>query len=880
MDWMRMFVSRCAAVFPKKKLEDDLDEELHAHIDLAMEESMNRGIPEEEARQAAKRAFGGVTQVKESYRNQRGLPFVEILLRDLKSGLRQLYKSAGFAWTTILILGLGIGITTAAFSVIDGVLLRPLPYQDPDRLVWIHDGMTQQDKSGWSACMADFLVWQIRSRSFERLAAFTHDRFTLTGNGQAVELIGADVSADFFRTLGAQPLLGRTFASEADQPGRENVALISEHLWREKYSAHADILDRSILLDGHPYRVIGVMPSSFQFQAPDVDVWEILPLTPPTRRGPFIFRGVAKLKQGVTLAQANAEMSDLAHQVELSDPKGAEHLHYPVESLREVVVGNIRPLVRALGGAAALVLFVSVFNIANLMLARAVTRQQEMAIRLSIGAGFRRLVRQLLTESLVLALMGGALGVFMAFLGIRALRAFAPPGIPRLDEVGIDARVLLFTLAVSVLCGVIFGLMPVFAAARPDLAQTLKQNGRGTGGESRSHRALRSSLVVAEIALSVVLLACAGLLMRSFLALDGVPAGFAAPPEHVVTMRIAPSGDRYAQTQTLSAYWSEVMRRVGQLPGVESTALAVWLPPDHEAMSDSFEIQGKTPPDGGPVVPIPIVTQDYFKTLEIPVLRGRAFDARDTLASPRVCIVSQNLARRYFPGQDAIGKHLKHGGPNSNNPLMEIVGVVGDVKYEGMAAPDEPVYYEASSQTPDRPMWLVVRAQGDADLLISAIKSNVAAVDANVPVSNTGTMADAMYETVALPRFRSLLIGAFAGVALLLAGIGVYGVMAYSVLRRTQEMAVRMALGADRSAVVSIVLRSVALQTAFGLVLGLPLALVAGRLIASLLFATRSYDPLTFAGATVVLVFSSLMAGALPARRAASIDPMRALRTE
>jgi predicted permease len=331
---------------------------------------------------------------------QSGLPFFDLFSRDLRFGFRQLRKSPGFVWTTITIFGLGVGITTAAFSVIDGVLLRPLPYQDPDRLVWIHDGMTQEDTSGWSACMKDFLLWRARSKSFQNLAAFTGDRLTLTGDGRAEELGGADVSAGFFATLGVRPLLGRTFAADADQPGRESEALISERLWREKYAGRDDVLNKSITLDGRPVTVIGIMPSSFQFRLPDVDVWQILPLAPPVRRGPFIFRGVARLKQGVSLAQANAEMAGLARQVELTDPKGAEHLHYPVESLRESILGDVRPLVRALAAAAFLVLLVSVFNIANLILARSVTRQQEIAIRLSIGAGFRRLLRQLLTESI------------------------------------------------------------------------------------------------------------------------------------------------------------------------------------------------------------------------------------------------------------------------------------------------------------------------------------------------------------------------------------------------------------------------------------------------------------------------------------------------
>lgn len=585
------------------------------------------------------------------------------------------------------------------------------------------------------------------------------------------------------------------------------------------------------------------------------------------------------LKPGVDISQANTEMSYLAQQVERADPKGVEHLRYPVEPLRDVIVGDIRPLLAALAGAVALVLLISIFNVASLLLTRAVTRQQEIAIRVSIGAGRRRLVQQLLTESLLLSLSGGAVGVAVALLGIRVLRTLAPPGITPLDMAGIDGRVLLFTALLSVLCGVIFGVVPAVAAARPNLALALREGG-SRGGESRGHRALRNAMVVGEIALSAVLLAGAGLLIRSFVALDNVPAGFNARADQLITMRISPSGGKYAESTVLSAYWSQVVQRISGLPGVESTALSVWLPPDHSAMSDSFEIQGKTPPDGGPVVPVPIVTQDYFKTLQIPLLRGRYFDDRDTMNSPRVTIISQDLARRYFPGEDPIGKKLKHGGPNSANPPMEIIGVAGDVKYEGMAVPDEPVYYEASSQVPDRPMWLVVRAHGNADGLRSAIQSRISTLDADVPISKAGSMAESMDETVALPRFRTLLMGAFACTALLLAAVGIYGLMAYSVLRRTPEMAIRMALGANRTAVVAMVFKAVLMQTAAGLSIGIPLAFLAGHLVSSLLYKTRAYDPLAFIGSALVIVLCALLAGLIPALRAASIDPIAALRME
>ena len=717
---------------------------------MHMRDLIESGLNPDEARRQAVMKLGGMESTRQAYRDAEHLSWVENLLRDCRFTLRTLAKNPGFTVVALAALMLGTGASTTVFSVVESVLLRPLPYADPDRLVWIHDGLTQGDRSGWSACMEDFLLWQTRARSFAQLAAFTGDHFALTGDGQAEELAGADVTARFFDTLGVRPLMGQTFATDADQPGRERTALISERLWRSRYAARTDILGRSIVLDGQPVAVIGVMPFSFRFVFPDADVWRILPLTPPTRRGPFILRGIARLKPGVTLAEVNAEMAGLAQAVERADSKKLERLRYPVVGLTETIVGNVRPLLVALAAAVALVLLIAVFNVGNLLLARAAAREQEIAIRLSIGAGRKRLIQQLLTESIVLALAGGGIGFFVAFICTRLLRASPPPGIPRLESLSIDGRVLLFTLLICILSGVAFGLVPAIGATRPNLSMVLQEAGRG-GGEGLRRRMLRSIFVVTEIAIAAVLLAGAGLLIRSFLILGEVPMGFGAPPDHLLSIQVAPSGDTYGQQQRLAIYWAAVIREVSSLPGVDSAALSIWLPPNHAAMSDSFEIQRKTPPDGGPVVPVPIVSNGYFRTLEIPLLRGRTFDGRDTPASPLVTIISENLARRYFPGEDPVGKHLKHGGPQSNNPYTEIVGVVADVKYEGAGSPDEPVYYESSSQVPDRPMWLVVRTHDDPHRLIPAIRNRVAAIDGNVPISHIGTMDESMYASVALP---------------------------------------------------------------------------------------------------------------------------------
>lgn len=859
--------------------DGQFSEEMETHLDMHVRDLIESGLTPDEARRQAVMKLGGLEPTRQAYRDTERLPWLETLLRDCRFTFRTLAKNPAFTVVTLAALTLGIGASTAVFSVVECVLLRPLPYADPDRLVWIHDGLTQGDKSGWSACMEDFLLWQARARSFAELAAFTGDHFALTGDGQAEELAGADVTARFFDTLGVRPLIGQTFAPDADLPGLERRALISERLWRGRYAARREILGKSIVLDGQAVAVIGVMPSTFHFVFPDADVWRILPLTPPTRRGPFILRGVARLKPGVALAEVNAEMAALAQGVERADPKGLERLRYPVVGLTEAVVGNVRPLLVSAAAAVALVLLIAIFNVGNLLLARAASREQEIAIRLSIGAGRKRLIQQLLTESIMTALAGGAIGIFFAYICTRLLRVNPPPGVPRLETLSIDGRVLLFTLSVCIFSGVGFGLVPAIGATRPNLSMVLQEGGRG-GGEGLKRQRLRSVLVVAEIALAVILLAGAGLLMRSFLTLGEVPIGFSARPDRVLTMQISPSGDRYGERQRLATYWDEVIREVASLPGVDSAALSIWLPPDHAAMSDSFEIQGKTPPDGGPVVPVPIVSNGYFKTLQVPLLRGRLFDDRDTPTSPPVTVISENLARRYFPGEDPVGKHLKHGGPQSNNPYMEIVGVVADVKYEGAGAPDEPVYYESSSQNPDRPMWLVVRSNEDPHQLIPAIRNRVAALDGNVPISHTGTMDESMYASVALPRFRSILMGAFALIALLLAAIGIYGVMTYSVLQRTQELAIRLALGATRWNVIGRVVVHGVVLAMCGITIGAVGALGFVRTLRSMLFDVSPNDPAVFSLVALLLFAVAVTASYIPAVRAAGKDPLRALRRE
>jgi len=804
---------------------------------------------------------------------------IDSLMRDVRYAVRTLVRSPGFSVAALLALALGIGANTAVFSVVNGVLLRPLPYPEPEQLVWIQDGLTQSSRSSrWGACMADFLLWQSRSRSFDPLAAWTANVFNVTGGGDAERVTGFGVTARFFDVLRVRPLVGRTFAPDEDQPGRARVTLISERLWERRYGRHPGVIGQNVELNGRMFTVIGVMPAGFRFQNAEADVWSILTLDPPTRRGPFFLRGVARLRAGVTLDQANREMDAFGAEVERADPKGVERVRYPVTTLMEEVTGDIRPLLTVLSGAVGLVLLIALFNVANLLLSRATVRQREMAIRSSLGAGSLHLALQLLTECVVLSLAAGVTGAAVGTAGVGLLRALAPPGLPRIDEIAVDGRVLVFTLLVSVASGIAFGLVPAFGVAQSHPAERLKEGGRSS--DTRSSGRLRAALVVSEVALSIVLLAGAGLLIRSFVLLGSVQTGFHAPPERLLTLQLSPTGPNYRERQQLAAYWEQVLDRLRALAGVESAALAITLPPDRVAFSDSFEIPGRTPKEGGPVVPVPWVTYDYFHTLGIPVLRGRVFDRGDQPGSPGVTVINDALARRYFPGEDPIGQRLKHGGPSSNNPYLEIIGVVADVKYEGLAGENAPVYYESADQNPSRQMWLAVRTVGHARQWLTAVRAEIRAIDPNVPVASAGSMEDALRESVALPQFRTTAMAIFALAALALAAVGVYGVLAYSVERRRQEIGVRMALGATPIAVLRLILGQGSRLTSMGIGLGLVGALALTRVLQKMLFGVSASDTVALASAALVLGTVAMVATFIPAWRAARIDPVTALRQE
>ncbi|MEX2263378.1 MAG: ABC transporter permease [Bryobacteraceae bacterium] len=874
--WIYTVPLRLRSIFRSSEVERELDEELRFHLEARVQHEIAAGRTPEEARYAALRAMNGMEQRKEECRDMRRISVIDNLVRDIRYTVRTLARSPGFTVAALLALALGIGPNTAVFSVVNAVLLRPLSYADPDRLAMVFTSRPHSERG--NASVAEFLDWRAASRSFETLDAVDRGRFTLTGDGEAVQISGLSVTATFFGTLKARPLLGRTFVNGEDQPGRDPTVVLSERLWRRRYASNPDIVGKAVILEGRPHTVIGVMPASFEFWQRDADVWAIFPLRPPTRRGPHLLRGLARLRPGVTVAQAAAEMEMIAHNVQHANPKDYANLRFPVVPLREVIVGDIRPLLWILSGAVVLVLLIAVSNVANLMLARSTARQREIALRLSIGAGRGRLVRQLMAESVLLSLAGGALGMGLAGSGVAALRRLGPQDLPRLSEIGVDGQVLAFTLLVSLASAVLFGLAPALAACAAPLNERLKAGGRA--GESRSQGRARGVLVVAQVTLSVLLLIGTGLLIRSFTRLGNVDPGFQAPPDRVLTMLVSLAGPRFDKPAARIAFWDELLARIRALPGVEAASISLTIPP-YGTEFDDYEIEGKPLPEGEehPSVPVPFVSHDYRKTLGVPLLRGRWFDSRDRADTPRVTVISESMARKHFSGENPVGRRMKYGGPTQTwHPYMEIIGVVGDVKYLGLDRDSGAVFYELSLRMPLRDMWLLVRTQGETQPLAAAVRREIHGLDPNVPVDRVDTMARALAESVALPRFRSLLMAVFAATALLLAAIGIYGVIAYSVAQRTQEIGVRMALGATPGGVLRLVIGQGGRLAFVGIALGLAGAFGVTRVLEKMLFGVSASDTVTFASAALVLGAVAIVASLIPALRAARVDPLTALR--
>jgi putative ABC transport system permease protein len=847
----------------------DLDEEMRFHLEMKSARTGDRD--------RARRQFGNLTLLKEVSREMWGWNSLENLVQDLRYATRTMKRSPAFTAIVVATLALGIGANTAIFSIVDHVLLRPLPFPEQDRLVAVYSRFAPVNQERGAFSVADFLDLRAQIKSLDRFSAYTYGRSTLTGVEQPEVIKGAGVTISFFSVLGAKPLLGRTFLEGEDKPKGPRVAVLSENLWRRVFSSDPKIAGRSLILDGVSLTVVGVMPAGFSFPQEGIDLWQLMAFTPPTLRFPFFLQGVARLKPGVTLRQAQSELNAIAPSIERTDPKTYSHLSFPLYPLREGMVGTIRLALLVMLGSVGMVLLIAAVNVANLLLARAAAREREIAIRMSIGASRIRVVRQLLTESLLLALAGGIAGVSLAVWGVRYVRTLSVASIPRVEEVHIDIRVLAFTLLISILSGVLFGLAPALETLRFRMHESLKQNERG--GMGSGARRLRNALVMAEIALSFLLLTGAGLLMRSFLKLENVDPGFR--PDNLLSASLSPSMKKYPDDAKNNALYRQVEDKLRALPGVESVALTQTLPPNGVGWMEGFRIEGRPLPEGtmNPPVPLATIRPGYFKTLGIPRLQGRDFDDHDLPSSQPVAIISATMARRYFPNQNPIGKRLMMGWSLPNEPWREIVGVVGDTPYRGLDEDPEAVYYLPLSQLTGGSFFVVVRAANAASLA-SALRSTIWSIDNEIPISNVRTMEQAMSASVAQPRFRTVLIGTFGAVALLLAAIGIYGVVSYAVTQRTREFGIRMALGARHRDVIVSVISSSAVLLLIGLTVGLAASLALTRVLSTLLFQIGPKDPLTFIGASSVLTLIALLASIIPAHRATQIDPVNALRNE
>jgi predicted permease len=856
--------------------DDDLTEELRSHIEMAVQERMERGQSRAEAEAAVRREFGNELLVREATRQQWGWIWAEQMVQDLRFALRMLRRSPGFTAVAVLTLAIGIGANTAIFSVVDGVLLQPLPYPASNRVAKVFLHFSPQNAPHGHMCQADFLDWSAQNQSFEEVSVYANGLYNITGIGSPEQARGVSVTAGFFPVMRVLPLIGRTIVSGEDSPTAPNVVILGERLWRRRFGASAAALGQVIEVNGEKATIIGVMPESFRFPREDAEIWTNLHLTPPKGRFPFFLTGVARLRPQVTWKQAQTETNKIGRTIELTANGQYRNLTMPVVPIREELVGDVRlPLLLMFAAVVALLLIASV-NVANLLLARSTARAREMAVRVSIGARRSRLVRQLLTESLALALAGATAGIGLAWYAVRLLRVLNPGSLPRIDSIHLNAPVLGFAVGVAILTAILFGVGPALESARTEPARSLRDDRSGS-----SKGRTRAVLVVAEIALSFVLLIVGGLLLRSFDRLQRVNTGIETPPGEVLTMLVSPNLTRYKDAKAQLALLDRLMDQIRQVPGVEAAAWSDSRPPNFWSNDDTFNIRGKPyNHEAFPSSPIPTVTPQYFSALGIPLIRGRYFDDGDLADRPNVAVISQELARRYFPGEDPIGQEIAPSEPNPKQAWYRIVGVVGDVKYAGMASDSMPVWYSAVAQGAGLPMFLIVRSSRQGSALGDEIERTIHSVDPDVVVTYQETLATVMGNALAQPRFRTALLSLFAMIALILASIGTYGVIAYSVTQRTREIGVRMALGAQPAQVLGMILRQGACLSALGILIGVAGALSATRAVSSLLFATSPTDAVTFTAVIVVLIGVSLCASFVPARRAMRVNPVEALRWE
>ena len=887
---------RLKALFRRDKAESDLADELHAHIERETEKLLKLGMSREDAHRRARLLFGGFEKVNEECREARGVYLLETLVQDLRYAARTLRKNPGFTAVIVLTLALGIGASTAVFSIVNSVLLKPLPYPAAERIVFPWRLAPRGIQLGYDEIpwgRPEFLLLSKEAKAFQFLGAFKSDSFNLTGSGEPVRLNGVCASAGFFPALGVEPLLGRFFSAQEDTTGNEHVAILSYSLWREQFGSDPAIIGRSVELNASAYTVVGVMPAGFSFPHPeempggftferDVRLWVPLALS----TGPVIpgesseLAVVGRMADGISVSQAQAEMNLMAKRIEnLSGTKLAVGWYDSrVTPLQKQITGDTRRPLLLIFSAVGIVLLIACSNIASLVLARTLARNREFTLRAALGAGRFRVARQLLTESLLPSIMGGAIGVAFAETGIHFVKIFGPTNLPRLQEVTVDFRVLAFATTCSILTGILFGLAPAIGMSQINLAESLNQGGQRVSGGGTSS-GIRKTLLVCEIALAFVLVIVAGLLAQSFFRLLSVDAGFRA--DHVLTFELSLPELKYPDQQHIATLYQRALHSLQSQPGIESAAIVETLPIGGATESTGIRIPDWTPPNSGVrrYANYTIASPGFFATVGAPILRGREFLESDTANSMPVTVINDAMAKKFWPGQDPIGKQVSPGSPKY--PVAAIVGIAADVKHLSMREEPGPEMYVPYTQK----VWpslltmeVVVRTRLDVASAVTSARNAIRTVDADLPIANVRPLASLVDDSVAQPKFSMLLLTAFGAFALILACVGIYGVISYSVAQRTREIGVRVALGASRSNIFGMILGQGARLAGLGIAIGLVAALGVTRVMSSFLYDVHPADPATFAAVCVILLGVAAIACYLPARRATRVDPLVALR--
>lgn len=886
MEQIRILSARLRGLLRREAVIGDIDEEMRCHLEMEVEANVGRGMSPEEARRAALRTFGNLDSVRQRAWEVRGGGMLETFFQDLRYGARVLARNPAFTVVAVLTLALGIGANTAIFSVVDQLLLRPLPYPDAERIVMLWEVAPDGSMPQNPVSVANYQSWHQQTRSYEGMAAFVDQRVNLTGFGEPEEIVLQYATPELFQVLGFKPVLGRGLTERDTLPNSDPVVVVSHDFWRQRLGGDPRVIGKTVQLNGSPSTIVGVLPPGFRWHirqasiaSRPAEVWTALPL--PTDgsgpRGRFL-SVVARLKPGVSLESARAEIKALAARLEIDSPEHNKGWKDDVVPLREQLVGEVRPALLILLGAVGLVLLIACANVSNLLLARAAAREKEIALRTAVGARRLRVVRQLLTESLLLSLLGSLLGLVFAWWGLRALVAISPRELVNLEGVGLDLPVLAVTLVASVATGFLFGLAPALESTRLNLNASLKEGGRGSAGQGARNRRLRGALVVAEIALALVLSAGAGLLVKSFVRLQEVDPGFRT--ENVLTMSLRLPDGKYREDSQQVAFFHRAAERIRALPGVRGAGAVSYLPfYGGLGSATRFTIEGRPAPLPGqsPSTNVRVTDSGYLGVMGIPLLRGRNFTDPESREARHVIVISETLARRYFPGEDPIGKRItvRMGAEPVPN---EIIGIVGDVKFASLSEEPKATVYMPMAELPMSAMTLVIRTAGDPGEMAPTVRRVLREIDPEQPVSEVRTMEQVMAEAVGRHRFNTLLLGLFAGLATLLAAIGIFGVMSSAVTLRTREIGLRTALGAQRGQVVALILKQGLRLTLAGVGLGLAGALALTRLLAGLLFGVGSTDPATFTAIALLLTLVSAIACYIPARRAARVDPLIALR--